>query len=269
MATAAIGQEDSSHGRRGQPSPPKMQDCGCRPRCDFYWPPLLPRSARPSSSLVFVTRVMNDSISVHICSDWIMRETIVSREWVVRYCPTDSLAVGAPSGTDKECVLCIFHNGYAVATRLIVSFLEALQVRIKATMSRKRLRQVKTDLTVFSIQPGGELWVQRCVHLPDWSPCHLVCHFSTSLRFPSLRMAFARAITCRFVKQVSSLRSWKVFFLFSANKSIGGTLARTSTALVDTFRYAETILSTTPLCAENSFFSIVWLLRKLAQTGAA
>ena len=63
----------------------------------------------------------------------------------------------APPGTDKECVLCIFHKGSAVATRLIVSFLEALQVCIKANMARKRLRQVKADLTVLSIQPGGEL----------------------------------------------------------------------------------------------------------------
>ena len=42
-------------------------------------------------------------------------------------------------------------------TRLIVSFLEALQVRIEAIMARKRLRQVKADLTVLSIQPCGEL----------------------------------------------------------------------------------------------------------------
>ena len=62
-----------------------------------------------------------------------------------------------PPVTDKECVHCIFHKGTAVATRLIVSFLEALQVRIKATMARKRLRQVKADLTVLSIQQGGEL----------------------------------------------------------------------------------------------------------------
>ena len=48
-------------------------------------------------------------------------------------------------------------GGSTVATRLIVSFLEALQVRIKATIVRKRLRQVKADLTVLSIQPGGEL----------------------------------------------------------------------------------------------------------------
>ena len=57
---------------------PKMQDRGCTPRCDFYWSPLLPRFARPSSSLVFITRVTKDSISIHFCSDWSMRETIVS-----------------------------------------------------------------------------------------------------------------------------------------------------------------------------------------------
>ena len=53
--------------------------------------------------------------------------------------------------------LCIFRKGSAVVTRLIVSFLEALQVRIKAATARKRLRLVKADLTVLSIQPGGEL----------------------------------------------------------------------------------------------------------------
>ena len=57
----------------------------------------------------------------------------------------------------KECVFCIVHKESAVATRLIVSFLEALQVQIEATMARKRLRQVKADLAVLSIQPGGEL----------------------------------------------------------------------------------------------------------------
>ena len=83
-----------------------------------------------------------------------MREIIVL---LCAHCPTDSLPFRAQPGTDKERVLCIFHKGSAVATRLIVSFLEALQVRIKATMARKRLRQVKANLTVLSIQPGGEL----------------------------------------------------------------------------------------------------------------
>ena len=111
--------------------------------------------------------------------------------------------------------------------------------------------------------------MRRCVHLPDWSPCHLVCHFSTSLRLISLQMAsFAQAISCRLVNQVSFVLSWKVSFLSSDNKSIGGKLARTSTALVDTVRYAETILITTPRCTENSFFWIAWLLKALVQTGA-
>ena len=51
------------------------------------------------------------------------------------HCPTDRLRFSAPPGTDKECVLCIVHKGSAVATRLVVSLLEALQVRIKAAMA--------------------------------------------------------------------------------------------------------------------------------------
>ena len=51
-------------------------------------------------------------------------------------------------------------------TRLIVSFLKALQVRIKATMAGKHLRQVKADLTVLSIQPGGELLGQTVCPSP-------------------------------------------------------------------------------------------------------
>ena len=75
------------------------------------------------------------------------------------HCLADSLPwVGrVRPGTEKDCVLCIFHREITVATRFLVSFLEALQVRIKTTMSRKHLRQVKADLTVLSIQPGGEL----------------------------------------------------------------------------------------------------------------
>ena len=57
-------QKDSSPDRRRQPSPPRTQDRGCRPRCDFYWPSPLFRSRRPSSSLVFTTSVTNDSMSV-------------------------------------------------------------------------------------------------------------------------------------------------------------------------------------------------------------
>ena len=71
--------------------------------------------------------------------------------------PTDSLSCHAPPGTEKECVVYIVHKGSAVATRLVVSFLEALQVRIKAAIAWKRLHQVKANLTVLSIQLGGEL----------------------------------------------------------------------------------------------------------------
>ena len=71
-------QKNSSPDRRGQPSLPRAQDRGCRPRCDFYWPFPLFRSRRPSSSLVFITSVTNDSMSVQNRSDWSMRGTIVS-----------------------------------------------------------------------------------------------------------------------------------------------------------------------------------------------
>ena len=102
-------------------------------------------------------------------------------------------------------------------------------------MAWKRLRQVKADLTVLSIQTGGEFRDQTVCPAPGLVTMRSRLHFSTSLHLPSLRMAsFVRAISCRFVKQVSSLRSWKVSFLSSANKSICGTLARTSTALIDT-----------------------------------
>ena len=104
--------------------------------------------------------------------------------------------------------------------------------------------EVKFFLKAKSNKKVSSSGIRRCVRLPDWSTCHLVWHFSTSLRLPFLRIAsFARAICCRLVKQVSSLRNWKVSFLSSANKSIGGTLARTSTALVDTVLYAVTSLS--------------------------
>ena len=86
-----------------------------------------------------------------------MKETIVSGVSCAPVFPTDSLSCHASPGTEKECVLCIVHKRSAVATRLVVSFLEALQVLIKAAMACKHLCQVKADLTVLSIQPGGEL----------------------------------------------------------------------------------------------------------------
>ena len=70
-------QKESSPERRGQSNPPESQDRGCRPRCVFYWPSPLFRSRRTSSTLVFITSVTNDSMSVQNRSDWSMRGTIV------------------------------------------------------------------------------------------------------------------------------------------------------------------------------------------------
>ena len=70
---------------------------------------VVPRSARPSSSLVFITRVTNDSISIHICSDWSMRETIVSGVSCAPTArPTDSLS--APHQPQTKSVCCAFYT---------------------------------------------------------------------------------------------------------------------------------------------------------------
>ena len=50
--------------------------------------------------------------------------------------------------------------------------------------------------------------------------------------------SFAQAIFCRLVKHLTSLRNWKASFL----SSIGGTLARNSTTLVDTLLCREQLL---------------------------
>ena len=118
---------------------PETQARRCRPRRDFHWPSLSPHAARTSSSLAFITRVANDSTNFHFCSDWSMRETFVSGVSCAAQCTTDSLLCHAPPGPVKECVLIIVHKESTVATRLIVCFLEALQVRIEATMAQKRL----------------------------------------------------------------------------------------------------------------------------------
>ena len=123
----------SSPERRGQLSPPETQDRGCRPRCDFNWPSLLLRSRRPSSSLVFITSVTNDSMSAQFRSDWSMRKTIVSA--VSSHCLTEGLPCHTPFCADKECVLCIIHREIAVATHLLVSLLKAPQVRVKTAMA--------------------------------------------------------------------------------------------------------------------------------------
>ena len=99
--------------------------------------------------------------------------------------PTNDLPCWAPAGTD--CFFCIIHRGTAVATRLIVSFLKVLQVRIKAAMSRKRLRQVEADFTLLSIQPGSELREQTV------SPSHGLLTMPS--RLPSLEVFMSSSLT--------------------------------------------------------------------------
>ena len=154
------------------------------------------------------------------------------------HCLTEGLPCHTPFCANEECVLCIIHREIAVATHLFVSLIKAPHVRVKTAMAWERLRQIKADFPVLSVQPGGELRDQ------------------------------ARAISFGSV-QVSSLRSWKVSCLSSANKSIGGMFARTNTALVETVLYAETTLNATDLCAKNSLLWIAWFCRSLAQTGVA
>ena len=103
----------------------------------------------------------------------------------------------------------------------------------------------------------------RAPGLGNMSIYQIVHHVISSIISTSLP-SFARTITCWLVVQVSSLWRRKVSCLFFINNSIGGTLARTSTALVNTVRYAETILSAAPLYGEDNFFWIAWLLRTLA-----
>ena len=61
------------------------------------------------------------------------------------------------STDNKECVLRIIHWETAVASLLIVTFLKVIQIRYKTAMVGKRLRQVKAEFTVLSVQQGDEL----------------------------------------------------------------------------------------------------------------
>ena len=53
-------------------------------------------------------------------------------------------------------MLCVIHREIAVATRLLVSLAKTPQVRVETAMARERLRQIKADFPVLSIQPGVE-----------------------------------------------------------------------------------------------------------------
>ena len=106
-------------------------------------------------SLMYVIRPPRN-----ICTEYLHEGNHRVMSELCAHCTTDSLSCNALTGTDKECVLCILHKGSAVATRLIVSFLEALQVRIKSTMAQKRLCQKKAELAVPPCEPcspGGGL----------------------------------------------------------------------------------------------------------------
>ena len=80
---------------------------------------------------------------------------------------------------------------------------------------------------------------------------------------------FARTISCSLFKQLSPLRIRRASCLSFANKSIVSTLARTSTVLVDTLRYAGKIHIAISLSIDNSLFWTAWLPRALAQIRAA
>ena len=73
------------------------------------------------------------------------------------YCLTYGLSCHAPLCAHKECVLYIIHREIAVATQHLVSLLKAPEVRVKTAMAWNRLRQIKSDFPVLSVQPGGEL----------------------------------------------------------------------------------------------------------------
>ena len=88
-ATRPLGKPTSraSQGRNKEIPPPNDVDsqvhprrrtAGAGPRCDFYWPSPFFRSRCPSSSLVVITSVTNELMSVQNRSDLSMRENIVS-----------------------------------------------------------------------------------------------------------------------------------------------------------------------------------------------
>ena len=73
------------------------------------------------------------------------------------HCLTEGLPCHAPLGAVGDCGLCIIHREIAVATHLLVSLLKAPQARVKTAIAEKRLRQIKADFPVLSVQPDGEL----------------------------------------------------------------------------------------------------------------
>ena len=72
------------------------------------------------------------------------------------HCLTEGLSYHTSFCADEERVLRGIHREIAVAKHL-VSLPEAPQVRVKTAMAWERLRQLKADFHVLSVQPGGEL----------------------------------------------------------------------------------------------------------------
>ena len=105
---------------------------------------------------------------------------------------TEDLPSHTPFCPDKECVLCVIHQEIAVATRLLVSLLKAPQVRVETAMARERLRQIKADFPVLSIQPGGELRDQAV----GLSPCLLTMPSHLPLLDESAPSILADGLLC-------------------------------------------------------------------------
>ena len=103
----------------------------------------------------------------HKCDEWLdertdplrlehQRDHRVRSELGTHYL-TEELPCHATFCADEYCVLCIIHREIALATHLLVSLLKAPQVRVKTSIAWERLRQIKADFPVLSVQPGSEL----------------------------------------------------------------------------------------------------------------
>ena len=107
------------------------------------------------------------------------------------------------------------------------------------------MRQVKANFPVLSVQLGGELPNQEVSPSPGLLTMPSRLPFLDESASSILADGLLRASNFLQVGTSKLLAELNVPCLSSANKSIGGTLARTNAALVETVLYAETILSTT------------------------
>ena len=121
---------------------------------------------------------------------------------LVTHCLTEGLPCHTPFCTDEECVLCGIHWEIAVATHLLVSLLDAPQVRGKTAMAWERLRQIKSDFPILKAWPHGPFSTSLIKSFQHWSrlffmPClkaaFALFHASCSITFPFERVNFRRA----------------------------------------------------------------------------